>query len=383
MLSRVAFTFICLVAGTLGQVPRGLAQTPVPLSPPQSAAEEQPFTGSFGPGVIEEDVGYATRKDISCRNIATSPHDPNVAFASSWEGFIHKTEDGGKTWTESRLLVHRRPFYGDAGQMVYFGRNRTPTPALVDPSPMTVPPIGGDAGALVNQSLPGGGGGGGAGGQSGGAALANVNFGIGLPGSAPRLQNIVRKFGKPTSGLNIKQTLLLRGVIPKEIRRVVVHPDDPNVVFACSFFGVFKSYDSGYNWIRVFAGANPKENACLYIAIDPMDPRRVFAGTQGGMFISENSGEDILQNGGPGSWGRRHCAHSFQSARSKLCLCGNTLRGIAIKGPRYYLGVYLLHDLHPGTPRSACRHRLPRQNTGLRGDVRRAFYHRKHSHSLP
>ena len=124
----------------------------------------------------------------------------------------------------------------------------------------------------------------------------NTNFGIGLPGSAPRLQGFVRKWYKPTAGLNIKQTLYERGEIPEEIRIVVIHPRNPKIVFACSMFGLFMSEDGGLNWFRTFQGVNVRGRKIFHLAVDPNDPRRVLVATGNGMYISTDGGYNFIKS---------------------------------------------------------------------------------------
>ena len=69
------------------------------------------------------------------------------------------------------------------------------------------------------------------------------------------------------------------------IGRIVVHPANPDIVFACVLGrttgpqqdrGVFRTTDGGQHWDRVlFAGENV---GCSGLAMDPHDPRTLFAG---------------------------------------------------------------------------------------------------------
>src|ERR1043166_93865 len=69
------------------------------------------------------------------------------------------------------------------------------------------------------------------------------------------------------------------------IARVIIHPANPEIVFVCALGrttgpqqerGVYRTSDGGKNWERVlFADAN---TGCSGIAMDPNDPRILFAG---------------------------------------------------------------------------------------------------------
>jgi hypothetical protein len=261
---------------------------------PGPAAAEGPtrptaHSGSLAPDVFFDDITY-TLRPAYFRTITVSPHDPKVAYAGSYNGFLWRTLDGGKTWEETRLIVEPPSFYGDLYQTVYFGVHRLPG----GPSCAFEHFLSRRAGRAADVETAGGEGGA-AGGGAGGAA-ANVNFGIGLPGTAPRLQLLVRKFGKPTSGMNIKQTLLLRGSRPTEIRMIVIHPSDPNVVFACTAFGLYKTYDGGLNWVRTFTGTSPAGRVAYHLALNPRDQREVLLGTGEGLYVSHDGGESFLKS---------------------------------------------------------------------------------------
>jgi hypothetical protein len=270
----------------------------------RAGAQQPPAHGSFAPDVGLKDITYTLRAAYF-RSATISPHDPNVAYVSSWDGYVWKTIDGGQTWEESRVITETRPFYGDAGERLYFGVHRTDgadrrlwIPPITVPFPLsaslsaafggpgawTIPGLSSTI-SRAAAAIPGADAGGG----------SNVNFGIGLPGGAPRLQLLVRKLGKPTSGTNMKQTLAVRGTRPTEIRVIVVHPQDPNVVFACSAFGLFRSTDAGNTWVRVYTGTKPGDRFAFHVAVDPKDPKRILLGSGDGMWISHDGGDSFAK----------------------------------------------------------------------------------------
>jgi hypothetical protein len=284
-----------------------------PVAPKVATASPPTSSGSLAPGVYYRDITYTLRANFF-RATTVSHHDPNVAYVASWDGYVWKTTDGGKTWDESRLIVEQRGYFGDGWQKLYFGVHRSSdeawSPKHLDGAPDGRQTYLGRTGklglrpgvlrrygapqyedlsrmrfaAIDAESA----------GRAG--AAGNVNFGVGLPGRAPRLQLVVRKFGKPTSGLNIKQTLLLRGLRPTEVRIVVIHPKNPNVVFACTMFGLYMTYDGGLNWVRTFQGVNPRGRMIFHVAIDPSDEKRVLLGTGDGMYVSTDGGENYIKS---------------------------------------------------------------------------------------
>ncbi|MCK5796429.1 MAG: hypothetical protein KAI47_04565, partial [Deltaproteobacteria bacterium] len=247
------------------------------------------------------------------RSVTVSRHNSKVAYVASFDGYVFKTIDGGLTWDESRLIVERRPFFGDYGERLFFGIHRRPGGSFIRherdiaaslksrhgrsraagvtahktrPSQRTI--RASITGAIGYHTIrPSGGG------RAG--AAANVNFGIGLPGGAPRLQKFVRKWGKPTAGLNIKQTLYLRGYLPTEVRIIVEHPTNPKIVFACTMYGLFMTYDSGLNWVRTFQGVDWRGRRIFHVAVDPHHPKKVLLATGNGLYVSRDGGENYLK----------------------------------------------------------------------------------------
>ncbi|MBW2736595.1 MAG: hypothetical protein JRH20_29760, partial [Deltaproteobacteria bacterium] len=275
--------------------------------------------GSFTSDVYLEDITHTLRRGFF-RSITVSRFDPETAYVASWDGYVFKTTDGGKTWDESRLIVERRAYYGDVWERLYFGVHRSPgspTPAGMGPRHYTIHSTKLGAKATARHTKfsrlrsPSGRGltaprmtfrrtpigrpkvSIGTLGRAG--AADNVNFGIGLPGRAPRLQYVVRKFNKPTAGLNIKQTLLQYGYLPTEVRIVVEHPNNPKVLFACTMYGLFMTYDGGLNWMRTFQGVNIRGRMIFHAAVDPEDDQKVLLATGNGVYISEDGGKNYLK----------------------------------------------------------------------------------------
>ena len=273
--------------------PAAPTSAPTTDPPPAPTAPKWPVSkhGSFEPGVYVDDITYTIRVAYP-KGITVSRHNPNVAYVGSFDGYVWKTDDGGLTWDESRLIVEPRPYYGDGGQRLYFGKHRVAGGPISAADSASVKygrklaASGYSAGTSDSDS--------GGGGAKRGAG-ANVNFGIGVPGGAPRLQLLVRKFGKPTSGLNMKQTLLYVGTRPTEVRIIVEHPTNPKIVYACTAFGLFVTLDGGLNWVRTFMGTTPKGRFVFHVAVDPNDEKKVFLASGEGVYISRDGGENFLK----------------------------------------------------------------------------------------
>ena len=262
---------------------------PAPETPASQGAATT--VGSLAPDVYLDDITYTLRASYF-RTVAVSPRDPDTAFVGSYNGFLWRTRDGGRTWQETRLIQEPVPFYGDGWEQVYLGVHRSDSPegeegGETGAEKPTNPRLRGEKEGGADEGVQG------AGGEQRRGASSNVNYGIGVPGAAPRLQLVVRKLGKVTSGINIKQTLYLRGSRPAEIRMIVFHPADPKIVFACTAFGLFKTSDGGSNWVRVFLGISPAGRDMYHLAVDPENPRRILLGTGQGMYISDNGGDSF------------------------------------------------------------------------------------------
>jgi hypothetical protein len=260
----------------------------------QHDAAKTPFLGSLAPDVYLDDITYTIRMAYM-RTATISWHDPNVAYVGSWDGYVWKTVDGGQTWDESRLIVEPFPFYGDGGQRLYFGSQRTAGPSTgisssfgADPYTTSLSELktnGRSAEFNAEDAA-----------NSFEVSGSNANFGVGLPGSAPRLQLLVRKFGKTPSGLNLKQMLWMRGTRPTEVRIIIVHPKRPEIVFACTAFGLYRTGDGGRNWVRTFIGTSSSGRFTVHVAIDPNDENKVLLATGEGVYISHDGGNNFLKS---------------------------------------------------------------------------------------
>jgi len=268
--------------------------------------------GSLADDVYIEDISHVMRSAL-LRTVSISWDNPEVAYLTSQFGYVFKTEDGGATWDEFRIVIERKPYFNEDQQFLYLGIQRNALDRWgsrhlgsyslgtsnfrhqrlgSSPSILFQPRdrVVGWSGIEV-----------GAGGRVG--AGENMDFGIGLPGRAPRLQNFIRKKKKKTAGLNIKQTLVERGLMNPMVRNLIIDPKDPNRLFACTYFGLYRSTDAGLNWVRVFIGINQKGYHVSQVAIDPSNTKHILAATAYGMFISEDGGDTFMETTAQGFGG--------------------------------------------------------------------------------
>ena len=100
---------------------------------------------------------------------------------------------------------------------------------------------------------------------------------------------IVSQVSSVSAGTNVWTNLGPEGGI---IYALAIDPTTPSTLYAGTDGGVFKSTNSGGNWSAVNTGLT--SITVLSLALDPATPTTLYAGTNGGMFKSTNSG---------GNWG--------------------------------------------------------------------------------
>ncbi|MFT5430005.1 MAG: photosystem II stability/assembly factor-like uncharacterized protein [Myxococcota bacterium] len=249
-------------------------------------------------------------RGVTFAHMAVAPTDPNTIYATSYDGFIFGSSDGGKSWTEGRLITLRAKFFGAIrpGSKAGIGLARS-TGVLnlrgnldfglqYDEATSYTNTIKGDSTSIKSDAVGGltgltdttrgtiadSAGGGGGGGDS-------ARFGVGITRAAPRLQALLKKKRARLVGANLKLLLNLRGVEATWVNHVAVSPLDSKHVLAATAQGLFISRDGGLGWDHVFAGRNARERWCNFVAFDATDPGRIFLGTWQGLMTSTDGGE--------------------------------------------------------------------------------------------
>jgi photosystem II stability/assembly factor-like uncharacterized protein len=84
-----------------------------------------------------------------------------------------------------------------------------------------------------------------------------------------------------------------------DVEALLISPQAPSTMFA-SVFGVARSIDSGVSWTRLFVpdGATVVRT----LAMDPADPRILYAGAQSGLLKSTDAGDSWAPAGLVGAW---------------------------------------------------------------------------------
>lgn len=275
-------------------------------------------------------------RGVILQHIEPAPSDPKRLYLSSREGYVYSTADAGVTWSEARLIVKRRKFFGALrpspappgapfsigsnfgdlqkqgllkyrfGDMLQFPYGTSGNQILEldsgspafwsadSPHPLTDP-------GLFSLEDSGGGGGGGE---------DASRLGIGLKTSAKWLARLLRKKHKKPLTMNLQLTLAVKGVEPTVIHALAVHPTDPKNVLAASDMGLWQSRDGGDSWFLLFAGSTRKERQGFDVEFHPDHHDTILLATGQGIRISRNGGEtfDVIK-GTQLSTARTHWVH--------------------------------------------------------------------------
>ena len=125
---------------------------------------------------------------------------------------------------------------------------------------------------------------------------SSIVLGAGLSVRAPRLGVLLGILKRPVANISMQRLLNTTASRYTTVREVTPHPTDPTKVFAATAFGLYKSGDKGQSWYRDFAGMTPAERWIGHVSPDPKNPERVYLGTSRGLFQSDNGGDGWSKN---------------------------------------------------------------------------------------
>jgi len=102
----------------------------------------------------------------------------------------------------------------------------------------------------------------------------------------PSCENKTTNGPPPTNGWQSSND----GLGNLNINCLAVHPDDPDIIFAGTFDGLYRSTNRAGNWTRVDSGWTYREVTA--IAFDPLAGDVIYAGTRGGGVYKSTDGGD-------------------------------------------------------------------------------------------
>jgi len=196
--------------------------------------------------------------------LAFSPNNPDVAFFGHHNG-VMRSEDGGRTWS---ALVEQRNF--DA-----MGLAVSPTDPLhvyvMGHDILQVTTDGGASWRPVRHNLPGT--------DIHGFAMSSAD--------SSRLFAFVYGFGLFRSDDGGGTWRRVTTQLPEDVMGLATAGGNPETLYAASMEqGLLKSSDGGQTWGT--SGSLPK--TVLTVAVDPTEPRTVYAGLDGGLYRSIDGG---------------------------------------------------------------------------------------------
>jgi hypothetical protein len=230
-------------------------------------------------------TGGPTNADVT--DVVVDPDTPQTVYAASEDGGVHKSTDGGESWTQANT--------GLAG-----GDAEIVNALAIDPETPQTLYVATQDGIFKT--------------TNGAASWTAANEGITAPldsllslaidPSEPETLYAGGRFGggvfKTTDGGG-GWSQASSGLVPTEIAALAVDPETPGTVYAGSrvTHGAYKSIDGGASWSAANTGlGDPRIRG---FAIDPDEAETVYAATFGGVFKSSDGGAEwSAANGGFG-----------------------------------------------------------------------------------
>jgi photosystem II stability/assembly factor-like uncharacterized protein len=198
--------------------------------------------------------------------LAFSPDDPNAVFFGHHNG-IMRSDDGGRTW---RPLVERRNF--DAMALAVSRGD----PRALFLAGHDIFQVSKDAGATwqpVAHNLSG----------------TDIHGFAMSPNDPHRLYAFVVGHGVFASADGGKTWQPVGGQVPGDVHALASAGGNPETLYAGSMrAGVLRSTDGGRSWAAANGGLGT--GGVMALAVDPVDPRTIYAGAGAGLYKSTDSG---------------------------------------------------------------------------------------------
>lgn len=127
---------------------------------------------------------------------------------------------------------------------------------------------------------------------AGGAGAAAV----GLSNRAPRLSLLQLALRRPIAKLSFGRFVGGRAR-RTQVGRIAVDPKNPRHIFAATRYGLYESRDRGTSFVRIFPGVTKAETDTREVIYDPHRPGTLYLGTGKGMFVSRDNGLSFSKHG--------------------------------------------------------------------------------------
>jgi hypothetical protein len=268
------------------------------------------------------------------RSIAVDPTNPQVVYIGTFFNGVSKSTDGGQTWTEINNGLGLQP--NNILSPPSYATGPVVNHILVDPSTPSTVYIGTNLGAYKS--------------TDGGATWFGINNGFILTQAGWRVFQLAmdptnhqvlyaavnnadtgqdRGLYKSTNGGTSWSVTALNSLPTNttsrvgNIRAVAIDPTNPNIVYAGSGQGPWKSTDAGASFTHIVNGyaVNGVNQGPFWITIDPIHPQKIYTGVQTGILKSLDAGA---------SWFRDDNGLSSLDVRNIAVLAnGNILVGTA------------------------------------------------------
>ncbi len=250
-------------------------------------------------------------RDAVLVDVGVSPVDPDLIYLGTADGFVFVSRDGGRSWEEHRLVVGMEDFEGSSGGAWLPEDDESPEEALPGAAAAGIGALDlSDAfyfdhdatGAEFLESwdrpsaydavqvpgLP----------TAGQLSHGSMEGGIEIPDADEaavatrryRLGSALEEFSQWDWGMGAYGDVDELPIVRARVTSVVPHPTDARIALATTLSGTYRTDDSGRSWHSVSHGFGRWDRSATHAAFDPLDPQRVYLGTQKGVFISSDGG---------------------------------------------------------------------------------------------
>lgn len=222
------------------------------------------------------------------RVVAIDPRDKNRLYASTLDGQVHTSQDGGKTWqllvnlNKPQLILDQLMVDLRNSDVIYTSGHRHKLPGGFFKST--------DRGKTWKES----------------AELRNESIHAMTQSTKDPnliLVGTVNGIWKSENSGDSWQKIESK-TMPVNIDSLAIDPNDTNIIYAGTWYRAYKTVDGGKNWYLIRDGMIDDSDV-FAITIDPRDPNHIIASACSGIYESFNKGEKWTKIQGIPSQARR------------------------------------------------------------------------------